>query len=95
MKTRLILISFRDAKSLNKYTQKYCFKFCYQKLIIQQCNCSNIQYVKFNIGDSRPCLSMDELLCVLETDKLFFQMITLRINANLIVQWNAIPLSTA
>ena len=34
-------------RSLYHYTQKLCFNYCYEKQIIEQCNCSTKDYLSF------------------------------------------------
>lgn len=63
---------YRYTISISKYTQKYCLKFCYQKLVIEKCSCINSQYRIFNLNDTKPCLTPSQLECMFQVNEIFY-----------------------
>jgi hypothetical protein len=48
-------------KSNHKYRQKDCFDLCLQNIVIEKCNCYDLQFPK--MFNSTPCLSKTEMNC--------------------------------
>ena len=56
------------------YRQKDCFDLCLQKIVIQRCNCYDLQFPK--LFNSTPCLSKSEMNCSdhLSSEFLFYDL---------------------
>ena len=64
-------ILYTELKRLGyEYEQKTCLKLCYQKEVIKECSCFDIDYKAiFNdtLFNSMPCLKSDEIDCMIKT----------------------------
>lgn len=56
-----------------EYDPNLCFKMCYQKYFIDECNCTLMDLPKYNInGDPESCYSIGKMNCSNENDEKFF-----------------------
>lgn len=68
------------------YRQKDCFDLCYQRFIMENCGCYDLNIANLNLSYF-PCLSSEQLLCTLKYYEIFFLMI-FKIRAPKNVHWN-------
>ena len=53
------------------YKQKYCYNYCYQRKVIDQCGCYDVTFPRFTLGKP-PCLSAVKIFCHLSLYNSFF-----------------------
>ena len=50
------------------YTQQFCFDQCYEKMVIEKCNCYDLVFV--TLLKAKPCITNDEVNC---TDDVWYK----------------------
>lgn len=72
-KTNDVLKYMIDYFDYVSYNQKYCFKVCLQKIIVNSCKCYDLKFKLRQQRVVRGCTTTRELECLKNTEKEFYK----------------------